>query len=72
MPEQWVSQADRRRVAVVGRLAPLGGACTMLFVQDGDGWLVHPFGLDQGAVRLSRDAVHKLFEELGAGQGGPR
>ncbi|MGH8575109.1 MAG: hypothetical protein ACREX8_21445 [Gammaproteobacteria bacterium] len=43
----------------------------MLFLQDGDDWLVHPFGLDQGAVRLTCTAVHKLVEGLGTGHGGP-
>ncbi|MGH3905786.1 MAG: hypothetical protein ACRDTE_16615 [Pseudonocardiaceae bacterium] len=72
MAEKWISQTDRRRVAVEGRLAAGGGPCTMLFVQDGEGWLVHPFGLDRGAVRMTRSAVHKLVDGLGAGQGGPR
>lgn len=72
MAERWISQTDRRRVAVEGRLVAGGGPCTMLFVQDGAGWLVHPFGLDQGAVWLSRDAVHKLVDGVGTGQGGPR
>ncbi|MGH3793826.1 MAG: hypothetical protein ACRDSP_02945 [Pseudonocardiaceae bacterium] len=72
MAEEWISQTDRRRVAVEGRPAPGGGPCTVLFVQDGDDWLVHPFGLDQGAVRLTRSAVHKLVDGLGAGQGVPR
>lgn len=44
----------------------------MLFVQDGAGWLEYPYGLDQGTVWLSRDAVHKLVDGVGIGQGGPR
>ncbi|MGH3798474.1 MAG: hypothetical protein ACRDSP_26825 [Pseudonocardiaceae bacterium] len=65
MPEEWISQTDRGRVAVEGRLAAGGGPCTVLFVQDGAGWVVHPFGLDQGAVRLTASAVHKLVDGLG-------
>lgn len=72
MAEKWISQTDRRRVAVAGRLVAGGGPCTVLFVQDDAGWLVYPFGLDQGAVQLSRDAVHKMVDGLGAGQDGPR
>lgn len=72
MAEEWISQTDRRRVAVEGRLAAGGGPCTVLFMQDGAGWLVHPFGLDQGAVRLSRGTMHKLVDGLGAGQGAPQ
>lgn len=72
MVEERISQTDRKRVAIEGRLAAGGGPCTVLFVQDGAGWVVHPFGLDQGAVRLTGAAVHKLVDGLGAVQGGPQ
>ncbi|MGH3796675.1 MAG: hypothetical protein ACRDSP_17510 [Pseudonocardiaceae bacterium] len=71
MAEKWISQTDHRRVAVEGQLDIGGGPCTMLFVQDGAGWMVHPFGMDQGAVRLTCGAVHKLVDGLGDGPGGP-
>ena len=54
MTDPWISQTGPRRVVVVGRLHPLGGDCTVMFIQDGDGWLLYPYGVAKViAVRLT-------------------
>lgn len=62
-PEPWISQTEHRRVAVEGRLVD-GSTCTVLFVQDPDGWLLYPYGLDGGAVRLTGAGVATIAEGL--------
>lgn len=64
--QPWISQTGPRRIAVEGHLYPSGGRCTVLFIEDGASWVLHPFGLDQGAVRLSGAEVRKLAEGLSA------
>lgn len=67
MPDHWISQTTHKRIVVVGQLVPSGGTCTVLFIADGeDGWVLHPFGLDQGAVHLTNADVQRLVEGLAA------
>ena len=53
MTGPWISQTDARRVVVEGRLIPAGGACTVMFITAPGGWVLHPFGLNLGAVGLT-------------------
>lgn len=53
MTGRWISQTGARRVVVEGRLIPNGGPCTVMFISAPGGWVLHPFGLDLGAVGLT-------------------
>jgi len=63
---EWISQTDRRRVAVVGQLVSGGGSCTMLFVRDHQGWLLYRLGLDGQTVRFTDDAARQISDGLSA------
>lgn len=66
MTDQWISQTGPRRIAVVGWLIPSGGPCTVLLLQADFGWVLHPFGLDLGAVGLTRADGLAIAEGLSA------
>lgn len=64
--DEWVSQTGPRRIVVRGWLIPAGGVCTVMFLQAAHGWVLHPFGLDQGAVGLTRADGLVIAEGLSA------
>ena len=66
MTGPWTYQTDPRRIVVVGWLIPSGGPCTVLFLQAAHGWVLHPFGLDLGAVGLTRADGLLIAEGLSA------
>lgn len=64
VPEPWISQTRRPRVAIESRL-PGGDPCTLLFVRDSDGWLCCLLGLDDATIRLTDTDALKIADVLG-------
>lgn len=50
---QFISQTDRTRCAVEGRLVNGGGACTVVLIRDQDGWVLYPHGNTGMAVFIA-------------------
>lgn len=65
--DPWISQTDRRRVVISGRLTD-GSPCTVLFEEIAGGWLLWPFGVDREPVRLTGEAVMRAARELLGGK----
>lgn len=59
----WISQTDRRRITMQGQLVK-GGRCTVQLIQEGQGWLLYPYGLEGGAVRLTHTDVERFCREI--------
>lgn len=49
----FISQTDRTRCAVEGRLVNGGGACTVVLIRDQDGWVLYPHGTTGMAVLIA-------------------
>ncbi|MGH3939671.1 MAG: hypothetical protein ACRDTG_13780 [Pseudonocardiaceae bacterium] len=64
-PVKWISQTDRRRITMMGQLVE-GGSCTVQLVQDtdGQGWLLYPYGLDGGVIRLTDNNIERFGRDI--------
>lgn len=49
----FISQTDRPRCAVEGRLVNGGGACTVVLIRDPAGWVMYPHGSAGMGVRIA-------------------
>lgn len=62
-----VSQTDQTRWATEGRLVNSGGICTVILIEEKDGWVFHPHGVTGMAVRITGpDATKMATTILGA------
>jgi len=64
-PVKWISQTDQRRITMMGQLIK-GGSCIVQLVQNtgGQGWLLYPYGLEGGAVRLTDTDVEQFGRDI--------
>jgi hypothetical protein len=55
---------DRKRVVIEGRLASDGSRSTLVFEPVGSGWLIHLWGLNPDAVRITADHARQIADGL--------